>query len=88
MTICINCVHQAKYVHKVTPNPRTDTYYCPTHLPRFLYPQMKAGLLNIPVEVPAPVEVVEEVVVKKKKTVVTPDVVVETPVEPEAAIVE
>lgn len=82
MANCVNCSNQALYVNKVTPNPRTDTYYCPKHLPRFLFAQAKAGLLNIPVEVvPDPVEVPK----KKKEKVET---VIETTAAPETDIVE
>ena len=85
MTKCVNCEHDARYVHKTTPNPRTDTFYCPGHLPRFLYPQMKAGILNIPVDaIPDPVPSST----KKKKTTPVEEPVVETPTEEETAIVE
>jgi len=82
MTNCVNCENLAKYLFKVTPNPRTDTYYCPAHLPRFLYPQMTAGLLNIPVDAePDPVPATK----KNKKETVEP---VETPEESKTDNVE
>ena len=80
MAKCVNCNDDARYVHKTTPNPATDVYFCPKDLPRFLYPQMKAGLLNIPVEV-----VPEPTPKKSKKEVVPP---VEAPTEPVTDIVE
>ena len=85
MTKCVNCDNDARYVHKVTPNPRTDKYYCTKDLPRFLYPQMKAGLLDIPVVLEPVVEAPAPTPKKSKKEVVTP---VETPAEPDADIVE
>lgn len=85
MTACANCTDDAKYVHKVTPNPKTDTYFCPRHLPRFLYPQMKAGILNIPADaVPDPVPSST----KKKKLATVEAQAVEPTAEEETAIVE
>ena len=77
MTNCANCESAAGYVHKVTPNPRTDTYYCPRHLPRFLYPQAKAGLLNIPEPVLEPDPEPAPTSSKKSKKSTT-----DTPVDP------
>lgn len=84
---CANCSTSALYAYHVTPTKAI--YYCGKHLPRFLEPRRKAGLLAL---TPAHAEQLESALAivsktKKKKKVEEP--VAEPVVEPVAeAVVE
>lgn len=42
---CANCVNAAHFEYRIT--KKKSIFYCGQHLPRFLEPQRKAGLLTI-----------------------------------------
>lgn len=42
---CANCVNDAFFEYRIT--KKKSIFYCGQHLPRFLEPQRKAGLLTL-----------------------------------------
>lgn len=69
MATCVNCTSDADYTYDIAAGYVQE--YCSAHLPKFLYPLKKAGLLRPASVVLPPEPVVEEVVAEKtskKKT--------------------
>lgn len=73
---CANCINDAFFEYRIT--KKKSIFYCGRHLPRFLEPQRKAGLLTI---TPAMLDADESVVEKLSPSEVTEETKKPAPVK-------